>query len=74
MNEQIQALAVAAGGYEVAPNDFLFRQEQLEKFAALVAAANWQGLTDAERYKCTQSPFVAENYHAIEAALKEKNT
>lgn len=38
------------------------------------ATPKWKGLTDAERYKCTQSPFVAENYHAIEAALKEKNT
>jgi hypothetical protein len=33
----------------------------------------WQGLTDKERHACTQSPFTEENYHAIEAKLKEKN-
>ena len=32
------------------------------------------GLTDEERYACTQSPFTAKNYRAIEAKLKEKNT
>ena len=36
MNERIQELSVAAGGYEVAPHDFLFRQEQLQKFAELI--------------------------------------
>ena len=34
----------------------------------------WQGLTDDERQACTQSPFTAENYLALEAKLKEKNT
>ena len=34
----------------------------------------WVGLTDYERQACTQSPFTAENYRAIEAKLKEKNT
>jgi len=33
----------------------------------------WVGLTDEERRVCTQSPFTAENYRAIEQALKEKN-
>ena len=33
----------------------------------------WQGLTDEERHACTQSPFSADNYRAIEAKLKEKN-
>ena len=33
----------------------------------------WVGLTDEERRVCTQSPFTAENYLAIEAKLKEKN-
>ena len=33
----------------------------------------WVGLTDEERQVCTQSPFTAENYLAIEAKLKEKN-
>lgn len=36
MNDRIQEFAVSAGGYEVAPNDFLFRQEQLQKFAELI--------------------------------------
>ena len=34
----------------------------------------WVGLTDEERRACAQSPFVWENYLAIEAKLKEKNT
>jgi hypothetical protein len=34
----------------------------------------WAGLTDEERRECTQSPFTAENYLAIEAKLREKNT
>ena len=34
----------------------------------------WQGLTEEERRKCTTSPFVVENYLAIEQALKDKNT
>lgn len=34
----------------------------------------WVGLTDEERHACTQSPFTADNYLAIEAKLKEKNT
>ena len=33
----------------------------------------WVGLTDEERHACTQSPFTAENYRAIEAKLKQKN-
>jgi len=33
----------------------------------------WRGLTDEERRECTASPFVVDNYRAIEAALKEKN-
>ena len=33
----------------------------------------WVGLTSEERRVCTQSPFTAENYRAIEAKLKEKN-
>ena len=34
----------------------------------------WVGLTDEERHAYTQSPFTEENYRAIEAKLKEKNT
>jgi transcription elongation factor Elf1 len=37
------------------------------------AQRTWVGLTDEERQECTQSPFTAENYRAIEAKLKEKN-
>ena len=37
------------------------------------ASKPWQGLTDEERHACTQSPFSADNYRAIEAKLKEKN-
>ena len=33
----------------------------------------WRGLTEEERRECTASPFVVENYRAIEAALKERN-
>ena len=33
----------------------------------------WVGLTEEERHACTQSPFSADNYRAIEAKLKEKN-
>jgi hypothetical protein len=33
----------------------------------------WRGLTVEERRECTSSPFVADNYRAIEAKLKEKN-
>jgi len=36
MNERIREFAVAAGGYEVAPHDFLFRQENLQKFTELI--------------------------------------
>jgi hypothetical protein len=36
MNERIREFAVAASGYEVAPHDFLFRQEQIQKFALLI--------------------------------------
>lgn len=36
MNERIQELAVRVGAHEVAPHDFLFRQEQLQKFAELI--------------------------------------
>ena len=38
------------------------------------AQRQWVGLTDEERRACAQSPFVWENYLAIEAKLKEKNT
>jgi hypothetical protein len=38
------------------------------------AQRQWIGLTDEERRACAQSPFVWENYLAIEAKLKEKNT
>jgi hypothetical protein len=38
------------------------------------AQRQWVGLTDEERQECAQSPFTAENYRAIEAKLKEKNT
>ena len=31
-------------------------------------------LTEEERHACTQSPFSADNYRAIEAKLKERNT
>jgi len=34
----------------------------------------WVGLTDRERHDCTQSAFSDDNYRAIEAKLKEKNT
>ena len=33
----------------------------------------WVGLTEEERHACTQSPFSADNYRAIEAKLREKN-
>jgi hypothetical protein len=38
------------------------------------AQRQWVGLTDEEHRVCTQSPFTAENYRAIEAKLREKNT
>jgi len=38
------------------------------------AQRQWVGLTDEERRACTQSPFTADNYRAIEAKLKERNT
>ena len=38
------------------------------------ARSAWVGLTDEERRACTQSPFTAENYRAIEAKLKAKNS
>lgn len=41
---------------------------------ALPMKRSWVGLTDEERHACTQSPFTEENYRAIEARLKEKNT
>ena len=37
------------------------------------ASKPWVGLTDEEMKACTQSPFVVENYRAVEAKLKEKN-
>lgn len=36
MNERIQELAVASGGHEVAPYDYLFRQKEMQKFAELI--------------------------------------
>jgi hypothetical protein len=38
------------------------------------SARPWVSLTDDERRVCTQSPFTEENYRAIEAKLKERNT
>ena len=40
----------------------------------LPAQRTWVGLTDEERHACTQSPFTTENFWAIEAKLKEKNS
>ena len=45
-----------------------------EALAEQPLAQPWVGLTEEERHSCTQSPFVADNYRAIEAKLKEKNT
>ena len=42
--------------------------------AAPPTSKPWVGLTDEERHACTQSPFSADNYRAIEAKLREKNT
>lgn len=39
----------------------------------MVPKRDWVGLTIEERVACTQSPFTADNYRAIEAKLKEKN-
>lgn len=36
MNERILELAVVAGGCEVAPYDYLFRQKEMQKFAELI--------------------------------------
>ena len=36
MNERINELAAAAGGHEVAPYDFLFRQQDMQKFVELI--------------------------------------
>lgn len=33
----------------------------------------WRGLTEEERRECTASPFVVDNYRAIEYKLKELN-
>jgi hypothetical protein len=51
------------------------REASLRKAAvsATVEKRGWVGLTDEERRACTQSPFTAENYLAIEAKLREKN-
>jgi hypothetical protein len=52
MNERIRELAAGAGGHEVAPHDFLFRQEQLQKFAELIirecagVSENHKGMND----------------------------
>jgi hypothetical protein len=50
-------------GYELVP-----------LYTPLAAQRQWVGLTDEDRQACAQSPFVWENYLAIEAKLKEKNT
>jgi len=52
------------------------REASMRKAAVLVAITKkeWIGLTDEERQECTQSPFTAENYRAIESKLREKNT
>jgi hypothetical protein len=42
--------------------------------SSLPLKRQWVGLTDEERHACTQSPFSVDNYHAIEAKLKVKNT
>ena len=45
-----------------------------EIYQAMDAKREFMGLTDEERHACTQSPFSADNYRAIEAKLREKNT
>ena len=45
-----------------------------EIYQAMDAQREFVGLTDEERATCTQSPFTAENYRAIEAKLREKNS
>jgi hypothetical protein len=45
-----------------------------EAVSATVEKRGWVGLTNEERRVCTQSPFTLENYLAIEAKLKEKNS
>jgi hypothetical protein len=46
----------------------------LAKLLLSLRRRKWRGLSEEERRECTASPFVAENYRAIEAALKERNT
>ena len=56
--------------------DFIYAVSPAARKAArdnAPASKPWVGLTDEERQACTQSPFTAENYLAIEAKLKEKN-
>ena len=46
----------------------------IESLTTELPQRQWIGLTDEDRQACAQSPFVCENYLAIEAKLKEKNT
>ena len=70
--EKLDRLGVEAEIKEMTP--------EIRRFALLVRQdvvagwpkREWVGLTDEERRACTQSPFTAENYLAIEAKLKEK--
>ncbi len=45
-----------------------------QRYTSPPAQRTWVGLTDEERQSCTQSPFTADNYRAIEAAIRSKNT
>jgi hypothetical protein len=52
------------------------REASMRKPTVLTAITKrkWIGLTAEQRLECTQSPFTADNYRAIEAKLKELNT
>ena len=60
----------------------LLDEDQFAEIEGIVVSAGvappaskpWVGLTDEEMKARTQSPFVVENYRAIEAKLREKNT
>ena len=69
-NAKLMAMCNEPGGFEKLREVM----DRYERTTPPAPAQPWAGLTDEERHSCTQSPFVADNYRAIETKLKEKNT
>ena len=61
MNKRILKLAVRVGAHEVAPHDFLLRQEQLEKFAELIVRECAEVCDELQNVPATEPRHCAED-------------